>query len=118
MKIRFSFRKVHALVLIALVVGCGVLYFFNPVDYGFYPRCPMYMATGWSCAGCGTLRGIHCLLHGEFGKALTFNPFLPVLVAFFLLFGFVPRIAQSVAWPLGFLAVSLVYTVVRNIWGF
>lgn len=108
----------NALLLIALVVGCGALFVFNPAEYGFYPRCPMYMATGWSCAGCGTLRAMHCLLHGDWVAALRFNPFLPVLSFFLLALKFLPRISRSPYWIGGFLVVSLAYTVSRNVFGF
>ena len=106
-----------ALILIVLAIGIGVLFFFNPVGHGFYPRCPMYVLTGWACAGCGTLRAIHCLLHGEFVRALAFNPFLPVLALFFSLI-WIPRVFRSPWYTSGFLLLSVIYTVLRNVYGF
>ena len=65
--------------LAALVVGLGVaavLFFFNPVEHGFFPRCYFRAVTGWDCPGCGGLRATHQLLHGEVRAAFALNPLL------------------------------------------
>lgn len=72
------------LILIPGVVLLALLYRYNPLDGWFYPRCPFFSLTGWQCPGCGTLRALHCLLHGRIAEAWDFNPAmmiaLPVLV--------------------------------------
>lgn len=53
-----------------------MLYFFAPTDYPFYPRCFLHSVTGLSCPGCGSLRAVHHLLHGEVAAAFRLNPLL------------------------------------------
>jgi hypothetical protein len=73
------------LFLLPLAVGIAVLYFFDPATTAAYPRCPFRLLTGWLCPGCGSLRGLHQLLHGNVGAAFRLNPLmvsmLPVLGA-------------------------------------
>ena len=54
--------------------GAVLLYWFNPVESSFYPRCFFKMATGFDCPGCGGLRATHQLLHGHWQTALGLNP--------------------------------------------
>jgi len=56
------------------VVGAGMLFFFDPAQHGFYPRCLFHSATGLHCPGCGVLRGLHRLLHGHPLEAFRMNP--------------------------------------------
>jgi hypothetical protein len=73
---------------LVLVAGAGVLYFFNPTQFSFYPTCLFYKTTGLLCPGCGTLRAIHHLLHGHIQAAFRFNALLvsslPILAAGFV----------------------------------
>jgi Protein of unknown function (DUF2752) len=62
-----------------MLLGAGVaalLFFFNPAEHGFFPRCYFRAFTGWDCPGCGGLRAAHQLLHGEVRAAFTLNPLL------------------------------------------
>ena len=95
-----------------------MLFFFSPEKFGFYPRCPLYMLTGWKCAGCGTTRALYHLLHGEFVRALELNPFLPVIVVFFAGMVFSRRLSYSVWWIGGFFLLSFVVAILRNVYGF
>lgn len=45
---------------------------------------PFHALTGWDCPACGGQRALHSLLHGRFGEALRFNPFLVVAVPYLL----------------------------------
>lgn len=65
--------------LAGLLGAAGLLYAFNPTEYGFYPVCFFHQATGLECPGCGTLRATHQLLHGHFGAAFALNPLLFVV---------------------------------------
>ena len=56
------------------IVGAAVLYTFDPRDPGTYPICPFLGLTGYHCPGCGTLRALHQLLHGNVIAALGYNP--------------------------------------------
>ena len=66
-----------ALGLLALgIAASAVLFLFNPTQYGFYPICLFRKLTGWSCPGCGSLRALHQLLHGNPIEALRLNALL------------------------------------------
>jgi hypothetical protein len=65
---------------LVLVLGAGavllILHRFNPVEYGFYPRCELHRLTGLHCPGCGSQRALHALTHGDFAAALRANALL------------------------------------------
>jgi hypothetical protein len=60
---------------VAALGVCAVVFFFNPVQNGFYPVCLFHRLTGWNCPGCGMTRALYALLHGEFRVALRDNAF-------------------------------------------
>ncbi|GAA2101305.1 DUF2752 domain-containing protein [Actinomadura alba] len=55
----------------------------DPNEAGHYPTCPFLWATGLYCPGCGSMRMVHALAHGDVGEAFGRNPLalllLPVL---------------------------------------
>ena len=59
--------------LIALLAVVVTLFLFNPAEHAFYPQCYFHLLTGWQCPGCGGLRAMHRLLHGDVLAALQFN---------------------------------------------
>jgi hypothetical protein len=62
-------------VALAVAVFAGVLlFFFNPAETRFYPRCMMKAVSGLDCPGCGGLRATHQLLHGNVREAFALNP--------------------------------------------
>jgi len=65
----------------------GVLFFFAPDQYSFYPRCLLHSLTGLQCPGCGGLRATHRLLHGDIAGAFRFNPLFVLLLPVFLALG-------------------------------
>src|SRR6267143_629459 len=72
-----------------VVLGfAAILFFFDPRQYGFYPKCPLYTLTGLHCPGCGALRGLHELMHGHLLVAVRMNsllfPGLPALGSVYL----------------------------------
>ncbi|MFI9551700.1 DUF2752 domain-containing protein [Nonomuraea endophytica] len=104
----------------------------DPNEPGHYPTCPFLwlteqaFGTGLFCPGCGTLRTIHALAHLDPMAALGLNP-LAVAVVPFLLFWWGRWLVRSwkgsprrttLAHPgyiWAFLAVVIVYWVVRNL---
>ncbi|MCL1921779.1 MAG: DUF2752 domain-containing protein [Kiritimatiellaeota bacterium] len=92
----------------------AVLYGFNPESHGFYPRCPLFVLTGWKCAGCGTLRALHCMLRGDLARAFAFNPLFVLSVPVLLVLAVKREWRQNryVGW--GALAVFFVYSICRN----
>ena len=90
------------------------LYFCNPSDVPHFPRCPFLALTGYQCPGCGTLRGIHSLLHFRFRDAWGYNPFLVVSIPMIAALTLSPRFRRSPRVSKTVLAVILVYWLLRN----
>jgi hypothetical protein len=59
--------------IVAALLASGVLFWFDPARWGFYPRCLFHAITGLHCPGCGALRGAHEFLHGHWLTALRLN---------------------------------------------
>jgi hypothetical protein len=108
------------------LLGAVVLYRFRPGGSILYPPCPFHALTGLYCPGCGTLRGLHALLHGRLLVALDYNPLmvlsLPFLGYAFLshtLFVFrgkrLPRIINHPRWIWLILVIIIIYWIARNV---
>lgn len=70
-------RVIKRGLLVILVLFLGFIYYrFNPLDSVFFPKCPFRQATGLECAGCGSQRAIHHLLHLNILGAFNENPLL------------------------------------------
>ncbi|HOA30450.1 MAG TPA: DUF2752 domain-containing protein [Clostridia bacterium] len=70
-----SIKKRTVIILLSFAAAAllALLYFFEPVKGGIFPPCPFNYLTGLYCPGCGILRGIHSLLHGNLLKAMDYN---------------------------------------------
>src|SRR5579864_3071422 len=64
----------------------GMLFVFDPATTAMFPPCPVRYLTGWYCPGCGSLRAIHQLLHGNLQAAWAMNP-LMILCLPFVVYG-------------------------------
>lgn len=108
------------------VAGAAAVWYFDPVNAGFFPQCPLYSMTGFACPGCGLTRGFHALFNGDILTALDYNALLPLVAVFFgyiffsLLMvsvrgrGFaVNRTSIGLVW--GTLVLLLAFGVMRNI---
>jgi hypothetical protein len=60
--------------------GVALLFFFAPEEHPFYPRCLLRTVTGLQCPGCGGLRAVHHLLHGNLAVAFHYNPLVVLLL--------------------------------------
>ncbi|MGN9839399.1 DUF2752 domain-containing protein [Nonomuraea sp. H19] len=98
----------------------------DPNEPGHYPTCPFLWLTGLYCPGCGTLRTIHALAHLDPVAALGLNPLAVVMIPFLVFWWgrWVVRAWQGrprrtslahPAWLWAFIAVIMVYWVVRNL---
>ncbi len=115
---------VPLLCLILLVAG-AVLFFFNPVEHGFFPPCLFHQLTGLNCPGCGATRAAHALLHLDFATAVRDNALL--VCALPLLAGLAGRwvwrrghgqgmrLVFPAGWLWVFLGVTVLFGVVRNL---
>jgi hypothetical protein len=99
----------------------------DPNATGLYPTCPFLFITGAYCPGCGSLRAVHALAHGDVSTALARNPltvaFVVVLAVMWVgwwrrsVTGRPRRVAP--AWVLwSTLALVLAFWVLRNLPGF
>lgn len=64
------------------LVGAGYVANVDPSVAGHYPGCPFLAVTGWYCPGCGALRAVHALGHGDLLTALARNPFTVVVAGY------------------------------------
>jgi len=65
--------------------GAGYVTAVDPNVAGHYPTCPFLWVTGWYCPGCGALRAIHALGHGDVMTALARNPFAVVAAGYIVI---------------------------------
>ena len=124
-------RTTAPLVVGGLVLATTVaLRLHDPHQQGSWGLCPFRLLTGWDCPGCGGLRAVNDLTHGDVAAAAGSNLFLvaslPGLVALWAwwlwrtLHGQSPRPAGLRVKPLvtAYFVLLLVFTVVRNTpWG-
>jgi Protein of unknown function (DUF2752) len=61
-------------------LGLALLLYLGDAGTISFPVCPFYAMTGLYCPGCGTLRCLHALLHGDLWSAVSFNA-MTVLLA-------------------------------------
>lgn len=112
-------------ILIAAAASFAVARF-NPSTAGFFPQCPLYALTGLNCPGCGLTRGFHALFGGDVLTALHYNALIPiyafVLGYFFLSLTLIAIRGRGLSLKIfppavlyGFLILSLVFAVLRNI---
>jgi hypothetical protein len=62
------------------VVAAGYLAVVDPNQPGHYPSCPILFVTGRWCPGCGGLRALHDLLHGQVMAAASANLLVVAMV--------------------------------------
>jgi len=107
----------------ALAVGL-VLFFCDPVRVPIYPQCLFHQLTGLDCPGCGSLRALHAVLHGNLGAALHYNAFLILSLPLFAGVGLnVLRSASTVrpavqikpAWLWLYLAAYVTFGILRDL---
>ena len=67
------------------LAAAAALFAVDPNEPGHYPTCPFLATTGLYCPGCGALRGIHDLLHGDVAGALARNPMTVIAVPYLIL---------------------------------
>jgi hypothetical protein len=121
-KKRLSFTLVTSIIIGSAII----LFLYNPAVSKLYPPSPFRTLTGLYCPGCGTLRGLHQLLHGHLLEAFGLNPLmvisLPFLAYSYLSLGVeaikgrpLPSLFIKAKWIWFVLEVILAYWVVRNI---
>lgn len=74
-------RMVSPLSTAAVVIGgCAAVGLVDPNRPGHYPTCPFLWVSGWYCPGCGSLRAVHALTHGDVQTAVDRNVLLVLAI--------------------------------------
>ena len=87
-------RWVSALFVLLSLAALLALAWKSPQSWGI-PPCPFYYFTGLLCPGCGALRTIHALSHGELARAFSLNP---LLILFLPYLGYIWLSQAFIAW--------------------
>jgi hypothetical protein len=95
---QISARLAYVLLAVVGVLSIAVIYTIDPRNPGAYPICPFLGLTGYHCPGCGTLRALHQLSHGQLFGALGYNPFTIVSLPF-IIFSYVSGFAKAFRLP-------------------
>ena len=101
------------------------LFVLDPSEGSFYPPCPFHRLTGLYCPGCGSLRAVNQMLHGNLAAAFGLNPLMVLSLPFLGYCLISPRVhAVTKRAPAGFipafwiwliLLVIILYWVLRNL---
>jgi hypothetical protein len=73
--------------LIGGLAVAGILFHFDPARAAIFPVCTFHQFTGLDCPGCGSLRAMHQLLHGQLREALRLNAFVVLSLPVWAWFG-------------------------------
>jgi hypothetical protein len=128
MRIRVQLRKRRMLAAMLLLGTAPIILLrvFDPATSGIFPPCPIRYLTGLYCPGCGSLRAMHALLHGELARAWAMNPLMIVMLPF-VTYGLVsaallelrgnglPEIMLPAKWIRAFCVMVVLYAVARNL---
>ena len=106
--------------------GALLLRTFDPAHSLIFPPCPLRYFTGLYCLGCGSLRALHALLHGNLEQAIAMNA-LTVLLLPFIAWGLISEIHMQVrgrpifetrmpaSWIRALFAVIVLFGIARNL---
>jgi|SRR6516164_1627079 hypothetical protein len=117
-------RWIPSGILIGLgLIGGAVLFWFDPARNDFYPTCLFHKTTGLLCPGCGSLRAVHQLLHGNLSSAFHFNALLvislPLLLWFSARFAFKTSrhepFSCSLKWVWVLITAGILFGILRNL---
>ena len=114
--------------MIVIIAGIYLYSRYNPEEYQWFPKCPVYLLTGYKCPGCGSQRAFYHLFHGEIATAFMYNPLMLLLAPYILTGIFLEYIANKTnprvvrlhnllfgKWTLLALAViTLLFVILRN----
>lgn len=77
-------KKIKISLIILAVIGCisilSLFFLYNPLQYDFFPKCPIHTYTGTHCPGCGSQRAIHKILNGQIIEGLKHNLLIPLIL--------------------------------------
>lgn len=119
-------HPVLAAMLLAGAAGIILLRVFDPATSGVFPPCPVRYLTGLYCPGCGSLRALHALLHGDLRRAWAMNPLMVVMLPF-VTYGLVsegllelrgkglPQVMLPASWIRALFVAIILFAIARNL---
>lgn len=81
------------LILVPLVFATAYLYPYLPGHD--LPWCAVKIATGIACPGCGMVRAVSALVHGNIAQSVNYHPF-GLIVALFLVYLWAREAAEKI----------------------
>lgn len=121
-------HRIKYILPVIVAAVCGVLlFFFDPEETVWLPKCPFHLLTGLECPSCGFQRAVYSLLHLRFADAFRYNPFLfiaaPYAIALVAVTWFDPhgrlgrlrKLCYSKITVYIYLALFVLWGIVRNI---
>lgn len=119
-------RLVFVIILAAIALSVLFLYHIDPGQSSLLPPCLFHELTGLYCPGCGSLRALHELVHGNLAAAIKLNPLaiaaLPFLAYSWISYGVrtwtkkpAARRQANAYWIWLLLAAIIAFWVARNI---
>lgn len=115
-------KQIKYIIPIVIVLILLVIYFFfSPYEFSFFPTCPFYKYGGLHCAGCGSQRALHHLLHLEIGLMISNNLLLPFWLflagdySYKKIFTEKEPLITRRRFPLAIFFIIIIYTILRNI---
>jgi hypothetical protein len=100
---------------VAIMATLGALFFFDPAISLLFPPCPIQWLTGLYCPGCGSLRALHLLLHGDLMGALKKNALMVTSIPIMALLVIRPRWAYFRWVPWAAFFILIIFSIFRNI---
>jgi hypothetical protein len=126
-RVRLAAPVGTAVAAVAVVAYLGAV---DPNEPGHYPLCPTRAAFGVDCPGCGSLRALHALAHGDLARSADHNLLLVAVLPFLVWWwvawlrrswtGVTPPVsARTARWrargTIALLVVVLAFGVLRNV---
>jgi hypothetical protein len=101
------------------ILACVAVRTVDPREPGNYPTCPVHALTGLACPGCGSLRALADLLHGDVPAALAHNAllvmFVPAVLASWIRFAR-GQSSRQPSWAApAVVATLMIWTALRNL---
>ena len=107
-------RLFYILLGIGAIAVLALLCFFDPSTSAIFPPCPTNALTKLHCPGCGTLRAMHALLHGDVKEALSQNILAVIFIPILPAICFFPKYFRKPIVPAAMLVIFILYAILRN----
>ena len=106
------------LAAVTALIGAWLFFCCDPASSPYLPGCLFYRLTGLYCAGCGSIRACHELIHFHPLAALRYNPMLFAGGALLLSMLWTElagkkQVHRYLVW--GFLVILFLFWILRNI---